>query len=101
VTTLKPGSRWASATCTGEFVVVRPPVGEGVLTCGGAEVRALGSVEPGVEGQGGGEGTVAGKRYSEAESGFELLCTKAGTGDLAFDGRPLVRKDAKPLPASD
>jgi hypothetical protein len=44
---------------------------------------------------------MAGKRYTDAESGVELLCTKAGAGDLTFAGRPLQRKDAKPLPASD
>ena len=48
-----------------------------------------------------GEGTMAGKRYADAESGVEVLCTKAGQDDLAFAGRPLERKDAKPLPASD
>ena len=42
-----------------------------------------------------------GKRYADAGSGVEVLCTKAGQGDLAFAGRPLERKDAKPLPASD
>ena len=99
---LKPGSRWKSGVCGGEFVVVRPPSGEGELTCGGVPLRPQTSAEPlsdAAEPEG--EGTMAGKRYAEAESGVELLCTKPGTGTLAFAGRPLARKDAKPLPASD
>ena len=35
----RPGSRWKSAVCAGEFVVVRPPSGEGELGCGGAALR--------------------------------------------------------------
>jgi hypothetical protein len=30
-----------------------------------------------------------------------VLCTKAGNGTLALDGKPLVLQVAKPLPASD
>jgi hypothetical protein len=30
-----------------------------------------------------------------------LLCTKAGAGSLALDGRALGLKEAKPLPSSD
>ncbi|MFD1613289.1 hypothetical protein ACFSCW_15895 [Sphingomonas tabacisoli] len=98
----KPGSRWKSAVGTGEFVVVRPPSGEGELTCGGAAVLAHNAAAgPASDAPAGSEGTAAGKRYAETESGIEILCSKAGTGDLAFAGRPLARKDAKPLPASD
>ena len=97
----KPGSRWRSAVCGGEFVVVRPPAGEGELTCGGAALRAHGGGEAVSGAPADGEGTAAGKRYGEAESGIEVLCTKPGAGDLAFAGRALARKDAKPLPASD
>jgi hypothetical protein len=97
----KPGSRWKSATCTGEFVIVRAPSGAGELTCGGAPVGAQGSAAAIGSGAEGGEGTLAGKRYADTASGIEVLCTKAGSGDLAFAGQPLARKDAKPLPASD
>ena len=98
----KPGSRWQSAAGTGEFVVVRAPQGEGDLTCGGAPLIAHGSDGGNAsDAPASGEGTSAGKRYTDAESGVEVLCTKAGGGDLAFAGRPLQRKDAKPLPASD
>ena len=99
---LKPGTRWKSGVCGGEFVVIRPPAGNGELTCGGVALRAQGSTEPLLEAtEAAGEGAIAGKRYAEAESGVELLCTKPGSGALAFAGRSLARKEAKPLPASD
>ncbi|MDP3677404.1 MAG: hypothetical protein Q8R44_20285 [Novosphingobium sp.] len=102
MTGYKPGSRWKSAVCGGEFVVVRPPSGEGELACGGEALCSHGeSAAASGSAPEGSEGTMAGKRYSDAESGVELLCTKAGAGDLAFAGRQLQRKDAKPLPASD
>lgn len=101
MTSYKPGSRWQSGPGGSEFVIVRPPAGGGELTCGGVVLQPHGSSDapPGVPS--GGEGTMAGKRYSETESGVEVLCTRPGPGDLAIAGRPLVRKDAKPLPASD
>ncbi|WP_246203134.1 hypothetical protein [Sphingomonas lacunae] len=99
---LKPGSRWKSAVCDGEMVVVRPPSVAGTLACGGHPVLAHG-------GEGGGQGIVEGhdggllmgKRYVDAESGIEVLGSKPGKGALSFDGRLLTIKDAKPLPASD
>jgi len=100
---IKPGSRWKSTVCTAEVVVVRPPKPAGVLQCGGAPVHALGT-----ESQASGEvhpdhsgGVLVGKRYTDIESGIEVLGAKAGKGSLAFDGRPLTLKEAKPLPASD
>lgn len=102
MTDYKPGSRWKSAVGEGEFVVVRPASGDGDLTCGGAALVTHGDATPASgSAPAGSEGTMAGKRYTDVESGVELLCTKAGTGDLAFAGRALTRKDAKPLPASD
>jgi hypothetical protein len=47
------------------------------------------------------DGSQLGKRYADDEFGVELLCTKAGQGTLAVNGRPLPLKAAKPLPASD
>lgn len=46
-------------------------------------------------------GTLLGKRYTDVATGIEVLCTKAGTGTLSLDGRPLDLKEAKPLPSSD
>jgi hypothetical protein len=100
---IKPGSRWKSAVCDGQFVVVRPPSSVGELQCGG--VAVLPQADAGVPG---GDihpehasGVLIGKRYTDETSGIEVLCAKAGKGSLAYDGRPLSLKEAKPLPASD
>ena len=100
---LKPGSRWKSAVCTAEFVVVRPPSASGDLACGGHSVVAHGVSPP--EGLSPSTdlsaGSQAGKRYGDVETGLEVLCAKAGAGSLSLSGRPLVIRDAKKLPSSD
>jgi hypothetical protein len=100
---LKPGSRWKSAVCDAEVVVVRPPSGAGALECGGhamvphASERPSGAIlAPDRAG-----GSLLGKRYTDPETGLEALCSKAGTGALSFSGQVLVVKDAKKLPSSD
>jgi hypothetical protein len=100
---IKPGSRWKSAVCEAQMVVVRPPKIAGELQCGGAAVIDLtdpatptGAISPDHA-----NGVLIGKRYTDEASGIEVLGAKAGAGSLAFDGRPLVLKEAKPLPASD
>jgi hypothetical protein len=100
---LKPGSRWKSATCASEVVVVRPPKSSVTLECGGHAMVSAGSEIPDSAevADGHANGTAAGKRYFDVESGIEVLGTKPGKGSLAVDGRPLQLKEAKPLPASD
>ena len=100
---LKPGSRWKSAVCATEVVVVRPPSAAVVLSCGGtpmlaatAERPAGGAVDPAHA-----AASVMGKRYVDADTGLEALCAKPGEGSLSVDGRPLVVRDAKKLPSSD
>lgn len=100
---IKPGSRWKSAVCSAELVVVRPPSSAGLLACGGAEVvphgsesAAGGDVHPDFA-----EGVLIGKRYTDEQTGLEVLVAKPGKGSLSFDRRPMTLKDAKPLPASD
>lgn len=100
---LKPGSRWKSAVCTTEVVVVRPPKGVISLECGGHPMLALTAtapegleLSPDLSG-----GTAVGKRYFDEAAGIELLGSKAGKGTLTVDGRPLALKEAKALPASD
>ena len=46
-------------------------------------------------------GSLIGKRFADADSGLELLVTKAGAGTLTLDGVALPLKEAKPLPSSD
>jgi hypothetical protein len=99
---LTAGSRWKSAVCDTEVIVVQPAEGSHSLGCGGAEMvphdasPPRGSPDPTLSG-----GTLLGKRYSDEGSGLELLCTKAGVGTLTLDGSPLEIKSAKPLHSSD
>ena len=98
---LKVGARLRSAACTAEVVVVKAPIGPVDLRCGGhamaedavAGTEALNSADAG--------GTVLGKRYTDDESGIELLAVKAGDGSITVDGRALTLKGVKPLPSSD
>ena len=100
---LKAGTRLKSAVCDTEVIVVRGPVGEIDLRCGGIPLVMF-DVEPpagatmanGFDG-----GTLLGKRYADGSTGIEVLCTKAGGGSLSIGDTPLLVKEAKPLPASD
>lgn len=99
---LKAGSRWRSAVCATEVMVIAAPDGDVALTCGGAPVE-----EPGAEASGAtlspdfADGSQVGKRYVDATGELELLCTRPGDGSLAVSGQPLTIKGAKPLPSSD
>jgi hypothetical protein len=99
---LKAGLRLGCPDCTIEVVVVKAPTTDVKLTCSGSALvdmdspRSLGghtSVE--------GDGALLGKRYVDEEADLEVLCTKAGPGALAGDGRSLTIRGAKPLPSSD
>jgi hypothetical protein len=97
------GSRWRSAVDTTEVVVVRAPKDEASLECGGHEMVAAGadgtagaSIHPDFS-----SGSQLGKRYCDDDAGLEVLCTKAGDGSLALEGKALHLKEAKPLPSSD
>jgi hypothetical protein len=100
---LKAGSRWRSAVCTTEVIVIRPPAGSVDLACGGAamlpidgEAPAGAIIDPTLA-----DGTQLGKRYADDAIGIEVLCTKPGDGTLTVDGGRLPLKEAKPLPSSD
>lgn len=100
--TLKPGSRWKSVTCAAEAVVVRPPAAPGLPQCGGQDMVPLGeTVEARPLRDGFAAGCAVGKRYRDAASGIELLCTKAGQGALGFGGAVLAMVETKQLPSSD
>lgn len=100
---LKPGSRWKSAVCDTEVVVVRPPKTPSSLECGGHAVIPHAQAKP--EGLAPSadhsDGTAAGKRYTDPETGIEVLCTKGGAGSLSVDGRAIGAAEAKKLPSSD
>jgi hypothetical protein len=100
---LKPGSRWKSAVCSAEVVIVRPPNTALVLECGGQPMIAF-SEETSTQlplSPVHAAGTFMGKRYLDAESGLEALATKAGNGSLSVNGHALHVKAAKALPSSD
>lgn len=99
---MKPGTRFWSTTCATSIVVVRSPSTEVTLTCGEQpmvehEQPAQGGTPATVD-EG---GTLLGKRYSDPDSGLEVMCTRAGEGAVAVDGRPLGLVGARALPASD
>jgi len=100
---LKPGSRFKSAVCTTEVVVVRPPKTPVTVECGGAPMVAQGETVPaGITiSPEHNNGTLLGKRYIDGETALELLCAKAGEGSLSVNLRSLAIKDAKRLPSSD
>jgi len=98
---LTPGMRLRSPVGDTEVVVVRAPGHEATLSCAGVPMvdrddtaAADGTAVP--------EGSILlGKRYSDAVSGLEVLCTKPGPGPLVYDGAPLSVNAPKPLPSSD
>lgn len=94
---LQVGTRLKGEKSSCEVIVVKGSATDGTLLCAGAEMV------PGGAGGQSDEGPMIelGKRYSDDVSGIELLCTKAGVGPLALDGRVLALKASKPLPASD
>ena len=100
---LKPGSRWKSAVCGAEFVVVRPPKQAAAVQCGGHDLLAAGTAAPDglAIAEGLSDGIHMGKRYFDEESGLELLASKPGLGSLTIDGRKMGPKEAKALPSSD
>jgi len=100
---LKPGSRWKSAVCDAEIVVVKKPSAPIILECGGRGLIAGSqtrdaAASPSPEHA---SGTQIGKRYADEETGLEVLCSKTGAGSLSVAGRPLTLRDAKQLPSSD
>lgn len=100
---ISAGSRWKSAACATEVVVVKPPRADGSLACGGLEMLDQKQERPvgGAPAADRAAGTLLGKRYGDDDSGIELLCTKGGHGSLSFDGRDLPMRSVKPLPSSD
>ena len=99
---LRVGETLQSAIDTTAVIVMKAPAGEVGLTCGGVGMFAKGAAAPT------GEvvpahfaGSLLGKRYVNASGTLELLCTRAGEGSLALDGKLLATAEAKSLPSSD
>ena len=98
----RAGQQLISAVDGTAVIIIKAPAGEATLTCGGVAMGAAGEPisaakpDPSLMG-----GTQIGKRYVDEADTIQVLCTKAGDGTLALDGRPLAIQAAKPLPASD
>ncbi len=97
---LKAGIRLHSAVSDVEVVVIKSPTGDVDVRCGGAPMAESGGKAPTPASDP--EGSVElGKRYVDEDDTLEVLCTKAGAGQLTLGTRALVLKSAKPLPSSD
>jgi len=98
----RAGQQLVSVVDSTAVIVIRAPEAECTLTCGGVAMAApdepvpAAAPDPSLMG-----GTQIGKRYVDEADTIQVLCTKAGSGTLALDGKPLVIQAAKPLPASD
>ena len=97
---LKAGMRLFAQNSSCEVIVVKSADTVGSLSCAGLEMLpdAPGEAAPRTPGD---PMIQLGKRYVDDNDLIEVLCTKAGAGPLAIDGRELVMKTARPLPASD
>ena len=99
---MKPGTRYRSAVCRTEVVIVRGS-DDVALECGGAAM--VPATAPAAEQEqpeaGWDGGTLLGKRYEDPATGLELLCVRPGAGSLSVSGRAMTVKAAKQLPASD
>jgi hypothetical protein len=100
VTDIAVGKRLRSTVCETEIIIVRKPEIQVELYCGGHSM-SQDAVQAGLPTAGADGGTLLGKRYVDEPTGLEVLCTKAGAGSLAADGRNLTIKAPKALPASD
>jgi hypothetical protein len=98
----RAGQQLVSAVDSTAVIVIRAPATECAVTCGGVAMAVAGQpvtaaeADPSLMG-----GTQIGKRYTDEADTIQVLCTKAGIGTLAVDGKPLQIQAAKPLPASD
>ena len=98
----RAGQQLVSTVDSTAVIVVKAPAEECTLTCGGVamtapdEVATAAQADPSLMG-----GTQIGKRYVDEADTIQVLCTKAGSGTLALDGKALQIQAAKPLPASD
>ena len=103
MTVLRLGSKYKSAVCDTQIMVIRTVSESLDLRCGG--VPMVEASAPASEGavlhQDFADGTLIGKRYIDAADRIELLCTKGGTGSLSLGTEALQVKQAKALPSSD
>lgn len=97
---IKVGSQLRSAATTLQVVVVRGSEEAGLLEAAGSEMNGETAVNSAPNASAG-EVIMVGKRYMDETSGIEVLVISTGPGPIRFNGRELLLKDSKPLPASD
>jgi len=97
------GSRLRSSVCDVEVIVIKAPAEAVDLRCGGVAMVPIDQPRPqDMSAQAGFDnGTLLGKRYTDASGELELLCTKAGSSTLSVGDQALEVKSPKPLPSSD
>ena len=97
---LKTGMRLFAQNSTCEIIVVKTSDTIGSVSCAGLDMLPAAPTEAARQAP---DGPLVelGKRYTDDDNLVEILCTKAGAGPLAIEGRVLALKTAKPLPASD
>ena len=100
-TTQRVGTRWKSAACDTELIIVHSPNRSVDLKCGGYPVIPFGQEASEQATPTSTGGTQVGKRYTDADSELVVLVTKAGEGALAVGDTPLEPLQPKLLPSSD
>lgn len=100
---IKPGTKFRSAVCDTEVIVIKTPAAELDLRCGGEPMVGANEDKPaGVQARPGFDSaTQVGKRYVDDSGDLEILCTKGGACSLSVGDTLLTIKEAKPLPSSD
>ncbi|OFW10317.1 MAG: hypothetical protein A3G20_09650 [Acidobacteria bacterium RIFCSPLOWO2_12_FULL_59_11] len=95
------GKRYVCKKCGAEVIATR--AGGGELVCCGETIEIK---QPGIEisrqaQKSDNIGSILGKRYHCDACGMEVLCTKAGAGELRSCEKPMALQEPKPLPSSD
>jgi len=98
--TYKPGTKLSSTVCKAQIMVLRAPSEALDITCGGAPMQVGDPDELGVM-SGDNNGTLVGKRYTDADETMEFLCTRGVDGSVGVTGYVIDIKAAKKLPSSD
>ncbi len=98
---LKPGTKLSSAVCKTQIMVLRAPAEPLDISCGGQPMQIGDPAELGAPAANANQGTLVGKRYTDADESMEFLCTRAGEGSLSVKGYEIGIKAAKKLPSSD
>ncbi len=93
------GKRYRCTKCGSEFIVTKG--GGGTVQCCSQPMEQKKQLLEFLSKETRNMANQLGKRYRCAKCGTEVLCTKAGTGDIICCGEPMKTQEAKPIPSSD